>query len=159
MYTESIRHFLYFIFNFSNGFVEKCWADEPQHIQDHIKQKWEDAYDREGAVGAVPRFFMELDAEQQDKFASWVEKNYTGYKMKKQSKHHYLLVGENLSEAYYDNDTDLVKQYLEEENGFVTVFIPDDHENPMEEFAQVIDGWGGFATITEEEYNEYSREE
>lgn len=75
----AVINYNYFCFNFNYNFIEKCWKDDP-HLIDHLKKKFDDAYERDGAVGSIPRFMTELDRDNQIKFSKWINENYKGFK-------------------------------------------------------------------------------
>lgn len=77
--TNAVKNFLYFALNFSSDFIQEIWKDEPSQIE-HLQNKFNYRYNRDGAVGAMTGFFSELDWENQSKLIDWVNVNYRGFK-------------------------------------------------------------------------------
>jgi hypothetical protein len=76
-YFNSVNHFVFFCFNFPDNFMEAF----PSNLRVHLSEKWSDAYNKKGSVGAMIYFWSELDNQNRRKLADWVKKNYTGTKL------------------------------------------------------------------------------
>ena len=74
---NAIINYTYFCMNFTYKFIEKCWADEPEQIP-HLNEKFNEVYNRRGTA-VIPFFMCELDAENQQKLAKWINENYVGF--------------------------------------------------------------------------------
>ena len=71
----AINKWMYFIYNFPYNFIEKVWADDAG-LANHLKGKFQSAYDRYGSYGCVPAFYGELDMNNRKKMMQWVMDNY-----------------------------------------------------------------------------------
>jgi len=72
-----INHFVYFTLNYPNNFMD-AFGDKDDYIRKHIETKFNTAYEKYGAYGAMTKFWTDLDAENKEKFANWIKENYTG---------------------------------------------------------------------------------
>lgn len=74
--THVINHWNYFCLNFPYGWLPQVF----KQMTNHFESKWKNAHERAGSIGAVNRFFTELDTDNQRLLTDWVYDNYTGYK-------------------------------------------------------------------------------
>lgn len=77
--ANAIINFAYFTANFTYGFIDQCWKDEP-HLIDHLKTKFISKSQDGIAIncGDFIHFFFELDRGNQVKLANWIDENYKG---------------------------------------------------------------------------------
>ena len=71
-YSEILKHWNLFCFNYPYNFVEKVFNNN-----DHFEEKFVRAYERAGSVGAVNKFFTELSYNNQELLTDWVYDNYS----------------------------------------------------------------------------------
>lgn len=67
---------------------------------------------------------------------------------------HYFLFGEDISRTYLEEDFDKVIAEIKEGHVDWDIYYFDDGENDLELLLLAYTGWGGFATITEEEFQQ-----
>jgi len=75
--TGIINHFVYFTQSYPSNFMD-AFGDKDNGIRKHIENKFDKAYKEHGTYGAMIKFWTDLDAENQKKFASWIKENYKG---------------------------------------------------------------------------------
>lgn len=73
----AINKWMFFIYNYPHDFIERIWAAEPW-LAAHLRGKFNGYYDANGAYGAIPSFYAELDSNNKIKMMSWVMDNYNG---------------------------------------------------------------------------------
>lgn len=76
-YFNSVNHFIFFCFNFPNNFMEAF----PSNLRVHLSEKWSDAYNKKGSVGAMIYFWSELSDDNRKRLANWSKENYTGTRL------------------------------------------------------------------------------
>lgn len=77
--VKAVINFVYFCFNFPYDFIEKAFADEPEHFIAHIKTKLRSRNNNYIDGHDMLKFFTDLDSENQLKLAKWIEKNYVAF--------------------------------------------------------------------------------
>jgi hypothetical protein len=65
----------------------------------------------------------------------------------------YVLLGEDAIYYYDHNEMEEVKRLVRTQSCDVAEFDPSTSDDPFIEFGKLVDGWFGFISITEEEYN------
>jgi len=75
-------NWMYFLYNFPHDFIKKCWESNPRLIE-HMEAKLSAARHIEGknyvSSGAMCRFFMDLDRDNQLILLNWVNINYKAF--------------------------------------------------------------------------------
>ena len=72
----SILHsFTKFAFNYPPLFCLKIWKDSP-HMANHLNEKFNDMYDRHGALGAMTAFYNSLDGTNAQIFENYLINDY-----------------------------------------------------------------------------------
>lgn len=79
--TGIIDHFVYFTQNYPDNFMD-AFGDKDDYIRKHIESKFDSYYKKYGSWSVMIKFWVELDGDNQEKFASWIKKNYTGHSLK-----------------------------------------------------------------------------
>jgi len=75
-YHRAVNHFVYFCMNYPSNFM-----DAFGNMKEHLQSKFNYAYEKYGSVGAMIRFYTELDSENQKALLSWAMNNYKGTKL------------------------------------------------------------------------------
>lgn len=68
---DNINTFIFFTTNFPDNFVVSIWPGN-----NHIKQKFNNVYEKYGASAAVNRFYFELDSNNRKLLLNWINDNY-----------------------------------------------------------------------------------
>jgi hypothetical protein len=76
-YFNSVNHFVFFCFNFPDNFMEAF----PSNLRVHLSEKWSDAYNKKGSVGAMIYFWSELSDDNRKRLANWSKENYKGTRL------------------------------------------------------------------------------
>lgn len=71
---QAIQKFCFYNYNFEYNFVEKIWGTGAEG--QHFKSKFNAAYDRYGAMGALLAFYAELDNSNKVKLLTYILDNY-----------------------------------------------------------------------------------
>ena len=71
----AINKWMFFIYNFPYNFIEQIWAGD-EGLINHLKGKFNYAYNSKGAYGCIPAFYGELDMNNRKKMMQWVMDNY-----------------------------------------------------------------------------------
>lgn len=72
-----IKKFAYFASNYPPNFINLVWADD-LNLAKHLSGKFMDSYNRNGAMGALNGFYLNLSSSNQDKLEDWIIENYNG---------------------------------------------------------------------------------
>lgn len=75
MNTEILEQFAKFAFNYPPLFCLKIWKDNP-YMANHLNGKFNDCYDRFGALGAMVSFYSQLDKTNSDIFTNYLMNEY-----------------------------------------------------------------------------------
>ena len=73
---QSIINFAYFTANFSSNFISECWKNDMlliNHLEAKLVSKVKDGYI---SIESFMKFFFDLDRENQNKLANWINENY-----------------------------------------------------------------------------------
>lgn len=73
----TVKDFVMFGFNFPPNFVEKAFKDSGDLMIQHLKNKFDEAYDRAGSRGAMNTFYAQLDSNNQSILESYVAEYYS----------------------------------------------------------------------------------
>ena len=73
-----IKTWTMFGFNYSYGWIEEAFKSRGKIMVDHLKGKFEVAYDVAGAHGSFFYFWAMLDKENKELLENWVMDNYKG---------------------------------------------------------------------------------
>lgn len=76
-YFNSVNHFVFFCFNFPDNFMEAFQSN----LRVHLSEKWSDAYNKKGSVGAMIYFWSELSDDNRKRLANWSKENYKGTRL------------------------------------------------------------------------------
>lgn len=71
------RDFVMFSFNFPQNFIEKAFENSGDLMIQHLKNKFEEAYDRAGSRGAMNTFYAQLDSDNQSILESYISEYYS----------------------------------------------------------------------------------
>ena len=74
---NSIINYNYFCLNFRHDFIVKCWQGD-EHLINHLTEKFNEHFQRKGTA-LFPFFFADLDMENQQKLANWINTNYIAF--------------------------------------------------------------------------------
>jgi hypothetical protein len=77
-----INHFVFFTLNYPQNFIEAFGLS----MKEHMRGKFDSAYQRYGAYGAMVKFWSDLDTENKEIFARWIKENYKGSKLNEYGK-------------------------------------------------------------------------
>ncbi len=72
-YYKVVNNFVYFCLNYPQNFFE---AFHPEHIREHIKNKFGKYYDEAGSYGAMVKLWSNLDLENKKSLTKWIKENY-----------------------------------------------------------------------------------
>lgn len=73
-----IKKFVMFALNFHYNWVEDCFLEEAgESMTKHLQGKWDQSYERAGAVGAMVHFYASLDRTNSEIVDKYLE-NYKG---------------------------------------------------------------------------------
>ena len=67
-----------FAFNYPHNFIELVWNEHWDHTIKHLQQKFDTAYKQAGSIGAMCKFWAELDGENREQLETWILANYKG---------------------------------------------------------------------------------
>jgi len=73
----TVKDFVMFGFNFPPNFVEKAFESQGTLMVNHLKEKFDAAYDRGGSRGAMNTFYAQLDSTNQSLLESYVAEYYS----------------------------------------------------------------------------------
>jgi len=68
---------------------------------------------------------------------------------------HYFLFGEEISKIYHEQEFEKVLEFAA--TGDFDLYYFDDGENDLDGLLVAYTGWGGFATITEDEFDQIAK--
>jgi len=78
-YYKIVNHFVYFCFNFPENFLDAWGVDNSVGTpREHMGKKFNSAYEKAGATGAMIKFWTDLDSTNRRIFADWIKNNYDG---------------------------------------------------------------------------------
>jgi hypothetical protein len=84
LYLRAVNHFTKFLTNYPANFMD---AFKGQGIlQDHIRSKFDEQYEKHGAFSGMMAFWFELSSENRQTLTRWAMENYTEEKMAKGGK-------------------------------------------------------------------------
>jgi hypothetical protein len=73
----TVKDFVMFGFNFPHNFIEKAFKNSGDLMIQHLKNKFDEAYDRAGSRGAMNTFYAQLDSNNQSILESYVAEYYS----------------------------------------------------------------------------------
>lgn len=73
----TVKDFVMFGFNFPQNFVEKAFESQGDLMVNHLKEKFNAAYDRAGSQGAMNTFYAQLDGKNQLILENYVSEYYS----------------------------------------------------------------------------------
>lgn len=68
--------FVMFSLNYPHNFIEQCFTGV---MQDHLRRKFDEIWDKHGSRAAMVVFWSQLDEKHRDTLYEWILNNYTGY--------------------------------------------------------------------------------
>lgn len=77
-HSKIIKLWTMFGFNYTSDFIEKAFASRGESMVQHLKGKFELAYDVAGAHGAFFYFWAMLDGTNKKLLEDWVMDNFKG---------------------------------------------------------------------------------
>lgn len=117
-YFKIINHFVYFCFNYPDNFLDAWGIDGVGTMREQIKQKFDSAYEKAGATGAIIKFWTDLDSSNRRIFADWIKNNYDGgYKYEHEGSvgaviNHFVFFTLNYPQNFVDAFGDLTKEQM-----------------------------------------------
>lgn len=75
--TCTVKDFVMFGFNFPQNFIEKAFKNSGDLMIQHLKNKFNEAYDQAGNRGAMNTFYAQLDSNNQSILESYVAEYYS----------------------------------------------------------------------------------
>jgi len=73
----TVKDFVMFGFNFPSNFVEKAFENQGDLMINHLKEKFNAAYDQAGSRGAMNTFYAQLDGKNQFLLENYVAEYYS----------------------------------------------------------------------------------
>jgi hypothetical protein len=73
----TVKDFVMFGFNFPQNFVEKAFEGQGDLMINHLKEKFNEAYDQAGSRGAMNTFYSRLDNKNQSLLENYVAEYYS----------------------------------------------------------------------------------
>jgi hypothetical protein len=77
-YFKIVNHFVYFCFNYPENFLDAWGTNGVGTPREHMGQKFDAAYEKAGSMGAMIKFWTDLDSTNRRIFADWIKNNYDG---------------------------------------------------------------------------------
>lgn len=71
---QAIQKFAFYNYNYEYNFIRKIWGDT--YLEEHLLGKFNAAYKRYGAMGAMLGFYAELDSTNKVKLLEYILQNY-----------------------------------------------------------------------------------
>lgn len=72
----TVKDFVMFGFNFPSNFIEKAFKNSGDLMIQHLKNKFDEAYDRAGSRGAMNTFYSSLDGTNQALLENYIAEHY-----------------------------------------------------------------------------------
>ena len=71
---KAINKFIFYAYNFEHNFIAKVWGTGS--LGQHLSGKFQEAYSRYGAMGALLAFYAELDRGNKVKLLTYIVDTY-----------------------------------------------------------------------------------